>query len=255
MFMIQSPTPNQPSDSFTKNNELKNPMFLIELINKIFVFADQPRLVLPFQNIMYIETTRHLLRHATLAGQIKHSNVGIVKLMANLYTNYNWKHISKMCRSDKIINAIPDKFHWNLLFKYNAHSERLIIKYLDRIPNNGIYYIEGLSNDFIASISQKIRWSVIGGSRYQLDSTFITRFEIHLDFYLVSKYQIISEYIIDRHVTDVDWPSLSRIQNFSRDFMNRHSSRIDLNIMEQYANPEIEDYDTYEDYYNLDPWN
>lgn len=149
----------------------------VELLDLIFYYTDDYRMVLPFQHIISSATTKYLLRHQKFKTHIIKDNLMLFQIMLK-FRNYIGFH-QHYNLSERFIRAFQYRVKWSYISKGSILSESFIREFKDRIHWHYVSQYQILSESFIIEFADKLNWLDIYKYQLHLSEEFTSLFITH----------------------------------------------------------------------------
>lgn len=205
-----------------------------EILNIIFYYTDNAKLVLSFKMHMSYRTIKHLLRNVN-------NNILIQKNMLQLFTlqlrykKFNWHTISSITNlPSTFILKFATQLNWGLLNRYQTLHASVIRKHIDKIDWHNISSNKILCIAFIREFHKYLIWDIV--CYYQnLPNDIIIEFSHKINWGILCINFTLDESILQMFVNKVNWDQLSIIKSVANNdaFIIKFANNINWQILQQ----------------------
>lgn len=126
------------------------------------------------------------------------------------------------------INKYDKKINWKSICEFQTLDENFIIKYKNKVDWKLICEFQTLSEQFIIDHANIVNWNSI--CEHQNIKNIISNelFIKQINFYLISKYQILNHSFIEKYKDKLDFKAISEFQFLKKSFIKKNYIKIDF---------------------------
>ena len=164
----------------------------IEIINEIFVWTRDPRLIIGFEYLLTMSTIRKLLSNKSVKSEIKCGtpfNINMLRLLKK-YDHDRYKYELKNITAS----------NWYSLIKYHNLTDNILLIYQNYIDCKLISDCYMFMDDSLIKLASILDWEIII-IRYNLSNYIITKFvNVYFTWPDILKYKKVTNKIVEMHI-------------------------------------------------------